>query len=357
MVKAPHGYNKQQREVAYAWMLQWAGGDASDFREEDFAIEKEVDTWCTTSGNVYREPRSRSPHDLVLEHLETHRPRQDKTASGLRACVKKVLCLKDSVPVPQAEVGTSRLAAGLRLTPVTIGPENGIALPAVWIESPEKRAGGPVIIYLNDKGKSALVAEKIIVQALLERGFRIFAVDLRGTGETSPGMEGTFWDFLAGRPIFGQRVGDIRTIVQFLSRSDADGKGIYLWAKGISAIYSSLAATLADSVTAMVLEEPLLTFEQVVTAKVPAYRHEIILPGVLEQFDLPQIYQALCPMKVTLINPVAGDKSQVSQEQAEHAYRRIVQTYSRLGKAGNWSVHANVDDRTRANSVLSALGE
>ena len=357
MVKAPHGYNRQQREVAYAWMLQWLGGDASDFLEDDFAVEKEADTWCTTEGSVYRQSKSRSPHDLVLEYLETQRPRQEKTRGYLQASVKKVLCMKDSVRVPQAEVGTSRLAAGLKLTPVTIRPENGIALPAVWIESPERRAGGPVIIYLNDKGKSTLVAEKIIVQALLERGFRIFAVDLRGMGETSPGMEGKFWDFLAGRPIFGQRVGDIRTIVQFLSRSDADGKGIYLWAKGISAIYSSLAATLADSITAMVLEEPLLTFEQVVTTKVPAYRHEVILPGVLEQFDLPWIYQALCPMKVTLINPVAGDKSQVSQEQAEHAYRQIAQTYSRLGKAGNWSVHANVDDRARANSVLSALDE
>ena len=355
MVKAPHGYNKEQREVAYSWMLQWAGGDASDFREEDFAVEKEADIWCTTDGNVYRQAESRSPHDLVLEYLETHRPRQDRTASDLRAYVKMVLGLKDSVRAPQAEVGTSRLAAGMKLTPVRIRPEDGIVLPAVWIESPEKRAGRPVIIYLNDKGKSALVAEKIIVQALLERGVRIFAVDLRGTGETSPGMEGKFWDFLAGRPVFGQRVGDVRTVVEFLSRSEDGGKKIYVWATGISAIYSSLAATGTDGITAIVLEEPLLTFEQIVSTKVPAYRHEIILPGVLEQFDLPQVYRALCPMKVAVINPLAGDKSRVSQQQAEQTYRPVAQTYSRAGRAGNWSIHANVDDRTRSDAVLSAL--
>jgi len=357
MVKAPHDYNKQQREVAYAWMLQWAGGDASDFREEDFAIEKEADTWCTSKGNVYRESGSRTPHDLVLEYLETYPPRQKKTTSDLQAAVKKVLALKDSVRKPQAEVGTSRLAAGLKLTSVTIRPENGIVLPAVWIEPPQKRAGGPVIIYLNDKGKSMLEAEGIIVRALLDRGSRIFAVDLRGTGETSPSMEGKFWDFLAGQPIFGQRVDDIRAIVQFLSHSDSDGKGIYVWARGISAIYTALAAALADGITGMVLEEPLLTFEQIVTTKVPAYRHEIILPGVLEQFDLPQIYRALCPMKVTLVNPLAGDKSEASEEQARQAYRQVTQEYMRLGKLGNWSVHANVDDMTRTNSVLSALGQ
>ena len=193
------------------------------------------------------------------------------------------------------------------------------------------------------------------MEALLEKGCRVFAVDLRGTGETSPGMEGKFWDFLAGRPIFGQRVADVRTVVRYLSHSDNDGKGIYVWAKGVSAIYAALAATLEDGITCMVLEEPLLTFEQVVTTKVPAYRHEIILPGVLEQFDIPRIYGALCPMKIAMINPLAGDKSQVSQEQAELAYRRIVQTYTRSGEADKWSVQTNVNDLKKQHTVLSVL--
>jgi dienelactone hydrolase len=355
MIKAPHGYNKEQREVAYAWMLQWLGGDASNFREEDFAVEEEADTWCTSEGNVYREPNSRSPHDLVLEYLETRTPRQKKTRSDLRASIQKVLCVKDSVPGAQAKIGTSRLAAGLKLTPVTMKPENGIVLPAIWIESPGKNSGGPVIIYLNDKRKSTLVEETVVLRALLERGCRILTVDLRGIGETSPDVKEKFWDFLAGRPIFGQRVGDLRTVVKYLSRSDIGDKRICVWAKGMSATYATLAATLEDGITGMVLEEPLLTFEQVVTTRVPAYRHEIILPGVLEEFDLPQIYQALCPMKVTLVNPLAGDKSRVSQEQAKQAYRQIAQEYARMEEPGNWSVHANVDDRTRTNSVLSAF--
>ena len=355
MVKAPHGYNQEQREVACAWMLKWLGGNASDFWEEDFAVEEEADTWCTATGNVYREPNSRKPHDLVLEYLETHRSRQEKTRSHLQNSIKKVLCLKGSVEKPQAEISPSRLAGGLKLTPVTIRPENGIVLPAVWIESPEKHADRPVIVYLNDKGKSSLVEEKVILRALLGRGCRVFAVDLRGMGETSPDVQEKFWDFLAGRPIFGQRVTDIRAVVEYLSRSAADSKGIYVWAEGISAIYAALAAILDDRITGMVLEEPLLTFEQIVTTEVPAYRHEIILPSVLEEFDLRQIYQALCPMKVTLVNPLAGDKSPASEEQAAEAYRRVDQTYIHSGKPGNWSVHTNLDDGARSRAILSAL--
>ena len=356
MVKAPHGYNKEQREVAYAWMLQWAGGDASNFREEDFAVEKEEDTWCTDTGNVYREPGSRSPHDLVLEYLESHRSLKQKTKTELQTAIKDLLCLEDSVGEPRTEVGAGRyLSSLLQVTPVTIQPENGIVLPAVRIESPKRRSGGPVVIYLNDKGKSTLVEEDAILRALLESGCRIFAVDLRGTGETSPDQAGKFWDFLAGRPIFGQRVADIRAFVKYLSHSEAESREIYIRAKGMSALYAAFAATLEDGITGLVLEEPLLTFEQVVSAKVPAYRHEIILPGILEKFDLPQVYQALCPMRITLINPLAGDKSRVSQEQAEKTYRLIAQKYGNEGKSGNWSVHADVNEKTRSQAILSAL--
>jgi pimeloyl-ACP methyl ester carboxylesterase len=238
---------------------------------------------------------------------------------------------------------------------VTIRPEDGIVLPAVWVKSLDRRADGPVIIYLNDKGKSSLIEEEVVLRTLLERGFRIFAVDLRGTGETSPSQEGKFWDFLAGRPIFGQRVGDIRAVVNYLSRSETEGREIYIWAEGMSALYAALAATLEDAITGLVLEKPLLTLEQVVTTEVPAYRHEIILPGVLEHFDLPQIYQVLCPMRVTLINPLAGDKSPVSQEQAEQAYRHVAQKYVRKGESGDWSVHAIVEEKTRLQAILTAL--
>ncbi len=357
MVNAPHGYNKEQREVAYAWMLQWLGGDAAGFREEDFAVGKESDTWCTTEGSVYREPKSRHPHDLVLEHFETHAPQQEMTKSQLRTSIKEVLGLQDSIREPLVDIGDTRSAGAgaMQLTSVTIAPENGIVLPAVWIELPVKNATGPVIVYLNDKGKSALVDEKTVLQALLDKGYRVFAVDLRGTGETSPGMEGEFWDFLAGRPIFGQRVADLRSVVQYLSRLDNDGKGVHVWAKGVSALYAALVAPLTDGISGLVLEEPLLTFEQIVTTKVPTYQHEIILPGVLAQFDLPQIYRALCPMRIALINPLSGDKSQVSQERAERAYRPVTKIHTGSGKLGNWCVHADCDDRTRSKAILSAF--
>jgi hypothetical protein len=106
-----------------------------------------------------------------------------------------------------------------------------------------------------------------------------------------------------------------------------------------------------------VLEQPLLAFESIVTVRVPAFRHEIIAPGVLTKFDLPQLYQALCPAKVTLLNPLAGDKSPVSQAHANKVYQGVVDTYRASGKSGNWSVHTDVSDEERADLAFSALVE
>ncbi len=374
MVKAPHGYNQEQRQITYAWMLKWLAGDASDYQEGDFPIEEAEDLWCTPYGNLYRQPNSTQPSELVAEYLNTRRPRWAKVTKQtdlikhhrrIKTLVTNVLRINADCPQPQAEQKTPRLVAGQKLTPVILKPEEGIVLPGLWIDSTngfhqnesQEQAKGPVLLYLNDKGKDALVSEENMVRNLLKKGFRIFAVDLRGMGETAPGMEEKFWDFLAGKPILGQRVADVRAVVRWLSQPAINAEGIYVWAEGLCALHAVLAASLEDAISGIVLEQPLLAFESIVTVRVPAFRHEIIAPGVLTKFDLPQVYQALCPARVTLLNPLAGDKSPVSQAHANKVYQGVVDTYRALGKSGNWSVHTDVSDKKRADLAFSALVE
>ena len=376
MVKAPHGYNKEQRELTYAWMLRWLGGALEDFWEEEFPVEKEEDTWCTSRGNVCSEFGGRQPHDLVLEYLQKHRTRPQivRTQENLtihrnrlQTLVKEALHLGDTVQIPEAAVGNVSRASrpriagrmpatrGLKLTPVIIRPEKRIELPAVWIEPEKKSASGPIVIYLNDAGKSKLPDESVILRTLLDKGFRLFAVDLRGMGETAPDLKEKFWDFLSGRPIFGQRVGDIRAVVKWLSQQDTGHTRILVWAKGMTAVYAAFAATLEQAITGMVLERPLLAFEEIVTTKVPTYKHEVMIPGVLEKFDLPEVYQALCPISVVLVNPLVGDKSIVSKHQAEEAYQQTADTYAALRKSANWSVHTQVGTQARSDLLVSTF--
>ena len=366
MVRAPHGYNLEQREIAYAWMLKWLGGDAAQFREGDFPIEDEPDTWCTPQGNVYADGQSRQPHALVLEHLRQHRPswppvktKQDlgRHRKRLRGLVNSVLGLPDQTPVPKVTMRAAKTSGNLRLTPIVLTPEEGIALPGLWVESGSTPGKGPVILYLHDRGKTNLAKERIVERLVLSNGFRILAVDLRGIGETAPGLEGKFWDFLAGRPIFAQRVTDVRSILRWLPEPQVGADGVHIWAQGVTALCASIAATMDDTVSSLVLEEPLLSFESVVTVEVPTYRNDILVPGILESFDLPQVYQAGCPKKVILINPLRGDQSPACDNEAAESYQPVSETYGALGKLGDWRVFAQTDERERSKRILSGFVE
>jgi pimeloyl-ACP methyl ester carboxylesterase len=364
MVQAPHGYNLEQREITYAWLLKWLGDDTADRLEGEFSIESERDTWSTLTGNVYAEGQSRQPQALVLEHLRTHRPtwapvtsRKElvKHTAQLQDRIRTVLGLPRQASVPEVEVKAERMCGDLELTPILLNPEKGIVLPGLWIKSADPPTSGPVLLYLHDNGKINLAQETIVNRLALTEGFRILAVDLRGMGETAPGEEGKFWDFLAGQPILAQRVADVRSILSWLSQPQVNAHDVHIWAQGVTALGAALAAALDENVTGLVLEEPLLCFESVVTVKVPTFGHRIMAPGVLEHFDLPQVYQALSPRKVTLINPLRGDGVPASQKEADKTYRPVSAAYASRQRQHCWRVLTQVDQAQRSERLLSGF--
>lgn len=366
MIRAPHGYNLEQREIAYSWMSKWSGGDANNNREGDFPIEDERDTWCTPEGNVYADAQSRHPHELVVEYLRTNQPswppvksQQElaKHKTRLRDSVERLFGLPQHAAAPTGDVRAIRTSGDLSLTPMVLTPEEGIVLPGVWIESGSAAERGPVILYLHDGGKTNLAKESIVDRLVSTEGYRILAVDLRGMGETAPGEEAKFWDFLAGRHILAQRVSDVLSILRWLSRPQADAEGVHIWAQGTCALTAALAATMDGTVTGLVLDEPLLSFQSVVTVRVPAYRHKIMMPGVLEHFDLPQVYQAFNPRRVTLINPLRGDKRPASEAEASETYQPVAETNDALRQRDNWNVHTQIESPERSKQLLASFAD
>jgi hypothetical protein len=204
-----------------------------------------------------------------------------------------------------------------------------------------------VIMYVSRKGKSAVLEEQETVKELLGEGYGICAVDLRGTGETAPDMSGTFWAFLAGKPLFGQRVGDVLATIKWLRESGTGSPDIKLWGSGMGALYAAFAGVYDGGVSGFLLEEPMISFESLVQAEIPGYRNEeIIIPGILEKFDMPQVYQALCPRPVTVLNPYSGDKTPAGESDIDQLDKLVSATYRNTGKKRDWSVR-NISEEQR----------
>ena len=105
----------------------------------------------------------------------------------------------------------------------------------------------------------------------------------------------------------------------------------------------------------MLFEESLLSFENVVTVRVPTYRNEILVPGILENFDLPQVYLAGCLRMVAVINPLRGDQSRVDDDEAAAAYQPVSDAYQALGTPNHWRVITHANQQERLKWILSSL--
>jgi cephalosporin-C deacetylase-like acetyl esterase len=363
MVKAAHDYNQEQREVTYSWMLRWTGNDASNLWEEDVNIERKDVLYSAERGSVFNEPDSRSDHDLVLEYLAANKAEWEavKNSKGLeklktemKPLVKQILHTDFRNLNTACKFKDEQNTVGVKIRKFVLNPEAGIILPGVLIEPSVNSNTGKYILYINEKGKNSLKDDRDIVADLISNGYSVCAVDLRGIGETSPDMAGKFWDFLAGKPIFGQRVKDVMTIVNWLKDSDVGAEEIKLWGTGMCALYGSFAGVVTDDISGFVLEQPLISFESIVRVEIPAYNHEILLPGILEKFDMTQIYQSLCPRKVSVINPLTGNKNIVGNTDIEQIEKAVSLTYKALKKSGTWSMVTS-EGAARADLIVKTF--
>ncbi len=360
MVKAGHGYNKEQREIAYSWLLRWTGGDSSDFPEEDIPIEKDEELWAASGGNVFNESESRRPEELVLDYLKANAAKAVSVMNStelkqhqtrMSQLTEEVLHTKLNKIEVEGSIEKSVLLGNIRLSKIILKPEKGIILPAILLEPATKFSNPDIILYISQKGKSDILNDMGIINEILRKGYRVFAVDLRGMGETAPDMAGVYWDFLSGKPIFGQRVRDVLAAIKWLGESEIKAQNIKLWGKGMCALYGAFAGVVCKNITGLVLEEPLLSFESVVHAKVPVYRNEIMLPGVLEKFDMTRIYQALCPRPLSVINPLLGDGTRAGLPDIETIDKPLLTTYRSIRKHRNWSI-GKLNNEERDKTII-----
>ena len=361
MVNAGHDYNKEQREITYSWLIRWTGGKTSDMLENpNISIEKDSVLWAANDGSVFNESGSVYGHDLILRYLMEHKAHWEvpETAKSLKNFKIKMALLVQKLLNTDLDSNKVKYVfedkksiVGLNIQSFVLEPEAGIILPGILLSSATKKSSKlNVVLYLNEKGKSGIIDDIEIVKKMLDMGYYLCAIDLRGIGETNPDMSEKFWSFLAGKPIFGQRVRDILATVQWL-KTTFGAQDIKLWGNGMCALYGAFAGVMTNDISDFIFEKPLISFESIGQVKVPLYNCEVLLPGILDKFDMVQIYQALCPRPVLVINPLLGDKTLAGKIDMEEINGPVSTTYGRMNNLKSWSMQ-RVSDDEKENVIL-----
>lgn len=208
------------------------------------------------------------------------------------------------------------------------------AAPKVWVPAwlyqPKSIDGSkPMVIVLEPGGRNAW-HESGLYNRMAEQGCVVCAADLRGIGDMTPEFsrgaerharphnseEDYAWSSLIlGKPLAGQRVTDILTIVRGLkARPECSGRPLLIVARGELTVPAQFAAALEPAIGSLYLAEGLISFQSIVETEEYRYPYGNFVPNLLAVTDLPELTRSLAPRRVTLAGAINGAGNRLSVE-------------------------------------------
>jgi dienelactone hydrolase len=344
-----HGFTRPRRVATVRWMRRWLLQKDDAVDEPDFAVASDAELQCTQTGQVLTDFKDVSVFDLNRRREQELRPgreaaRVQRSKEVFRTEVKNRLGLAHwqvKPAVPRVHTVESERSLEFELAP-------GLIIPAIELHPGYRADRGPTVVKVG----ADWTTERAAGQATGDRAGaigRVVLVDPRGIGKTSPKAEsgrsaspfGRDWRdaYIAlyiGRPLLGQRVADLLSILEGLAANsgDQDHSGFHLVGVGAAGPVVLHAALLDEHglIKQVTLERSLISWADVVERGISRDQMGNVVPGVLQAYDLPDLAAGLAPLPLTIQAPVDAMGEPVPQATLERSYARCAQAYGPAGK-------------------------
>jgi len=313
-----HDYSRPMRELMYAWFDRWLKGRD----DPEAAREPELETETPEFLAAFDKPPASHQGDrgifayyLARTVAPEPQPRSRVEWEAFHREFRGQLRALLGEPVPsafpeQAETAASADWRGYPMEPIVYASEGRFEIPALLLHPRAPASRTPAVIALAPGGKAALLENHAdFVAGLLESGLRVFAPDVRFTGEWQIN-----WDLntvLWGRLEAGMAAYDVQRGVRYLSqRPEIDSQALSCVGLGASGVTALLCGALEEHLAAVAATDLGTTYRE--------GRERPILPHLLRYGDLPQIAALVAPRRLWLNNAVPPDAFLFS-ERAYHA--------------------------------------
>jgi pimeloyl-ACP methyl ester carboxylesterase len=351
LVETPgnHALTPGLQEAAAAWLVEWCGGPAAQPAPEiagtaDDAVPAEQ-LHCAAAGRVANDPHAKSLLSLNQEHARQIVPR------------RKVPATRDEHRLFQGEI-----AQAVRdITRVgQFREEVGIYVPDLTLEVGPFVRG--VALVVSDLGKDHPLVRRALVDPLVAAGYRVVALDLRGWGESAPHLPqfqvNFSWDdYFAeralelGRPMLGQRMKDLLSAGhKRAQRSDWILAGV-----GAGALVAAHAAVLDSRVSRLITVGGLLSYRSLVDDPFPTEPFSSYLPGVIGAYDVRDLYAALAPRPVLVVNPTNARRAPMDRAPAWEQLDWTAKVYETMGAPDAFSLETKVSSAGMRQILLDWL--
>jgi dienelactone hydrolase len=249
----------------------------------------------------------------------------------------------DVTPDVEKAIATSEVG-DLVIEKLLLASEPGISVPTRVIHRKGLEGRSPAVVYLRDRrGEGDGPA---LFASLAEQGRVVAVADVRGFGETwaprdvreqednyfHPGdgkdAEFAYAAWFLGRPLLGMRAGDALAVVRYLrTRPDVDPKHVAIVGRGWAGVTALFAASLDSQISSTAVESIPASYGALATARLyeqPAY---FLLPGALQDFDLTDIFAALAPRPLLVLNPQDPLTRKMVEQEALAVFEPVRATY------------------------------
>ena len=351
-----HGYNMPRRLAAYDWLSRWLKGSGDHEPEQEVKIESAKELQCTPTGQVASSLGGETVFSLNIKRVEQNKPRR-APLTGTQAVASNRTDMRREI---QRLIGFEPQSGTLNVKPfgriegdgfaiekLVYESEPGIVVPAVLLIPKTSEARKPAVVYVNDKGKSAGWGSDGVIKHLVERGFIVLAIDMRGCGETRPQQnpdednatyrlfgdyDSAMRAFLVGKTLVGMRAEDISRGVDLLSaRPEVDMTRIYGFGVGAGALTLLHEAVLDDRIKELTLDDMLVSYDSVVTHRIQYNVYESVVPGALKVYDLPDLIAAFAPRPIWIVDAVDPVGKRVETDDLRKQYARPIGAFKALG--------------------------
>jgi cephalosporin-C deacetylase-like acetyl esterase len=341
-----HGWSKPRREASYRWLERWLHDRVDEGAEPRIVTELETDLWATPTGQVSTSfADAETVQSLNRSVAEALYP--TRTAAGmddpeaLRALVRARLRMAGAGTAPSvARYGTLG-RDGYRIERLALGTAPGITVPALVFVPDGGPARKPALLYVSGAGKADDAGPGGDLEALARSGHVVLAPDPRGIGESRPasGAGGYRPDWqtlqralLVDRTLVGLQLEDLLAAFACLAgRGDVDAERIGVVGKGNGGVLALFLAVLEPRAGKLALEGSFLSYMAIARARYHEDLTGAIVPGVLRDFDLPDLAAALAPRPLWIADPRSPTGARLAPDLALGEYAPAARAYQRAG--------------------------
>jgi dienelactone hydrolase len=354
-----HGFSRPRRQAALRWLRRWLLPKDDAPVEGKFPVFKSLQ--CTRSGQVLEDFKGVSVPDLTrwrARELAAERARAlaGRQREEILKDVRRLLGMKGEPGRAGAQDAGTVKREGYVLRKLAFETEPGIRVPALDCSPGNPPPKGPVVVYLHGRGKAADAAAGGPIEKLVKAGRRVIALDLRGLGETAPGVpargrpdySGADWKeaFLAlhlNRPLLGQRVRDVLAVLAALkAKAPAGFHLVGVEAAGPVALH---AAVLSPDVVRLTLERSVTSWTDVASTAITRNQLSNVVPGALKVYDLPELAGLFAPRPLTVRAAHDPAGRAVTQAALERVYAPCAAAYRQAKAADRLTLQAVPDPR------------